>query len=330
MKVLLHIGTEKTGTTTIQQFLSQNRQNLLADGYLYPSSPGEINHTKLAIFSLKNTNIQNIHWQLGLTTPEQVSNFQSQFKQDLAHELSLNHDKTVILSNEHCSSRLTRIEDIEQLKMLLKEHFNEIEIIIYLRRQDKFLVSSYSTAIRSGRTKSFSFPNQKTLKNRYDYWNILQKWESVFGKNTIIVKVFERNQMIENDLLKDFLKTCKINLDNKYKLTKSYNESLDIYSLEYIRIINNYFSWVDPSRNIDSKRRKIVQLISDYSIKYYNNNDSLISQKFAEDFMSNFEQSNQQIAAYFLNRSDRRLFYEELSYSDKKEVSKIKMFKQFW
>lgn len=36
----LHIGTEKTGTTTLQSFLSKNRDALSKQGIIYPKSPG--------------------------------------------------------------------------------------------------------------------------------------------------------------------------------------------------------------------------------------------------------------------------------------------------
>ena len=36
MTLYLHIGTSKTGTTSIQQFLCHNRSALLHQGYLYP------------------------------------------------------------------------------------------------------------------------------------------------------------------------------------------------------------------------------------------------------------------------------------------------------
>ncbi len=39
MKLILHIGTEKTGTTSIQNFLKLNRIKLKKHGYYIPKSP---------------------------------------------------------------------------------------------------------------------------------------------------------------------------------------------------------------------------------------------------------------------------------------------------
>src|SRR5690606_40699353 len=39
-RIVLHIGTEKTGTSSIQHFLSKNRAALAAEGFVYPQFTG--------------------------------------------------------------------------------------------------------------------------------------------------------------------------------------------------------------------------------------------------------------------------------------------------
>ena len=51
MKILLHIGQPKTGTSAIQTFLSANRKALRIAGVLYPSVP-----VKGLVFHLRNHN----------------------------------------------------------------------------------------------------------------------------------------------------------------------------------------------------------------------------------------------------------------------------------
>ena len=331
MKAFLHIGTEKTGTTTIQNFLAKNRKYLLEDGYLYPSSPGKTNHIKLAIFAMKSSEIGYIHKLFGLTTPEQVTKFQSQFKKKFTQELSLANFQTVILSSEHCSSQLIRKEDIEKLKTFLDDFFEETKIIIYVRRQDKYLASLYSTGIICGRTKPLNLPSKDTLERRYDYYNIIKKWESVFKKNKIIVKVFEREQMLEGNLLKDFTNTLDIKLDDRYKLFPNLNQSLDIYSLEYIRIINLCFKpFINDDTNFNRYRKRIVESLLPYLQKYSNGNKIVISETIAKNFMSNFSDSNKQVAKDFLDRLDENLFSEDFTDIKTKEYSQFSIFKNLF
>ncbi|MGH6876239.1 MAG: hypothetical protein ACREHV_02550, partial [Rhizomicrobium sp.] len=53
----LHIGTGKTGTTSIQHHLARNRRALLAQGYLYAMAPGSGNHHALSAFALEDEKI---------------------------------------------------------------------------------------------------------------------------------------------------------------------------------------------------------------------------------------------------------------------------------
>lgn len=329
MKAFLHIGNPKTGTTTIQDFLTKNRQQLLEDGYYYPTSPGSLNQIKLPIFAMKNTRIQDIHRLCGLTKPEQVIKFQSQFQKKLEKELNAINSKAVIFSSEHCSSRLIFLEEIERLKKLLNHYFEEIEIIIYLRRQDKYLVSLYSTAIMGGVTTPLYLPSKDVIKNRYNYYNILKKWEAVFGKSAIKVRVFEREQLLNRDLLEDFMDALGIRLDTRYQFSSNLNQSLDIFSLEYLRMINLFFNPSRQDQKNNSIPKKITPYLINYSRKSSHKTNLLLSKAMAQDFMSHFLESNQQVAQEYLNRLDGQLFNDDFTDLRDKKISQIIFAKKF-
>ena len=47
-KIIVHIGAEKTGTTTIQELLYLNREALRGLGYAYLNSPGRSDSRNIA------------------------------------------------------------------------------------------------------------------------------------------------------------------------------------------------------------------------------------------------------------------------------------------
>jgi len=49
-KAILHIGTEKTGTTSIQLYLYENRARLARQGYLFPETCDYLSSRKLVVF----------------------------------------------------------------------------------------------------------------------------------------------------------------------------------------------------------------------------------------------------------------------------------------
>src|SRR5436189_3975572 len=55
----LHIGTGKTGTTSIQRFMTGNRDALRARGYLFPHAPGNGRQQVLTLYARNAT-----HWPL--------------------------------------------------------------------------------------------------------------------------------------------------------------------------------------------------------------------------------------------------------------------------
>lgn len=58
MKLILHLGMPKTGSTSIQTFMAQNRDNLLALGVLYPKvNISTNNHNFISIFLNEHENI---------------------------------------------------------------------------------------------------------------------------------------------------------------------------------------------------------------------------------------------------------------------------------
>ncbi|ACB50685.1 hypothetical protein cce_1335 [Crocosphaera subtropica ATCC 51142] len=324
MKAFLHIGTEKTGTTTIQSFLAKNRQSLLDKDYLYPESPGKTNHFGLAIFSSNSNRCASIYQFLQLDTLEKVIQFKTKFPHILAQELTLSNCNKVIFSSEHCSSRLIDEQDIERLKNVLDTFFDDIEVIIYLRRQDKFLASSYSTAVRSGRTEKFKIPSKTTIEIRYNYYNILNKFANVFGKNKITVRIFESSQMIEGDLIQDFMNIIGLKMDNSYLSVSNLNTSLDVYSLEYIRLLNKNLKKIIKD-NPDKYIKKIIKRLETYSYQYQNKQSLLLSEKMAREFMSLFEESNQKVANLYLNRADGKLFNNDFSRLPQQDISPITM-----
>ncbi len=324
MKAFIHIGTEKTGTTTIQNFLAKNRQKLLTHGYLYPNSPGKTNHFRLAIFASDATKFLDIHQFLKLDTIEKVNRFKTNFPDKLNQELALYDCENVIFSSEHCSSRLIDEQEIVRLKNLLANFFDDLEVIIYLRRQDKFLASTYSTAIRSGKTYSFGIPSKAMIETRYNYYNILNKFAKVFGTNKITVRLFESSQMFNHDLIEDFMNTIGLEADNSYYPVSNLNTSLDVYSLEYIRLLNKNLKKIikhNPEKHIN----KIIKRLENYSDQYQNKESLLLSEQMAREFMSLLEESNQQVAKTYLDQQDGKLFNEDFTGLRQQEISPITM-----
>jgi hypothetical protein len=178
-RAILHIGTEKTGTTTLQHFLSTNRKELAARGFLYPRFCGAVNHTGLAVFALDPARRDPIEEPFGVRSEADVAPFRARLRE--AARLELADGATAIFSNEHCHSRLTHVGEVACLKALLDEFFDDVQICVYLRRQDQLAVSSYSTHLKAGGVSRNILPRTSAEDPYFNYDKSLSLWESAFG-----------------------------------------------------------------------------------------------------------------------------------------------------
>jgi len=115
----VNIAPEKTGTTSIQRLFAGNRPLLAEHGILYPRTPGPANHLALATYAHTRRGGELWH-KMGIENLEGYRNFRAALRRDLGEELaSAGPIHKTIMSNEHCSSRLKTVEEVEDLREFL-------------------------------------------------------------------------------------------------------------------------------------------------------------------------------------------------------------------
>ncbi len=232
MKLYLHIGTEKTGTSSIQETLFVNKEQLRKRGYHFVQSVGEKNNRKLPAFCMRESMDDDFFVANRITTPDQRKLFKKLVYDSLRKELSsLSKDiHTVIISSEHFHSRIKFQDEVENVRKLLSPYFSEIKIICYVREQSATLTSLYSTSIKVGSTGTLQdmLSFCKPENTYYNYYLMLSLWRKVFGPHSLIVRKFDKASFRNKDLLNDFFHILGDDLYNAlfYDITTE-NESLN-------------------------------------------------------------------------------------------------------
>src|SRR5262249_27414617 len=145
MKTLyLHIGTEKTGSTALQMVSGMNRGALIKHGIFYPLSPGKRNHTKLTIFAADPPNALDLRRLTRLFADDAYQRFKADFPGQLQAEIASARCPRIYLSNEHLSSRLKTVEEVQRLAAVIRPLADDIKVVVYLRRQPELYLSTYS------------------------------------------------------------------------------------------------------------------------------------------------------------------------------------------
>lgn len=207
---ILHIGMEKTGTTTIQSLLSSNREPLAQAGYAYSRTMGRDNHVNLVVYSRDDDTTDNQRKRALARKSMDIGAFRSFLDDAFAQEADRQSGKILVLSNEHLQSRLTNIGEKERLRTLLVRHCEGLpQIYLYLRRQDLVAISLYGTRLLSGAVKTLGRLLPKIsgddLPYFYDYLRIWREWSAVFGRENVHVRLFDATTFPEGDVGLDFL-----------------------------------------------------------------------------------------------------------------------------
>ncbi|MGA7384494.1 MAG: sulfotransferase domain-containing protein, partial [Methylocella sp.] len=187
IKLIFHIGLEKTGTTSFQHFCTRNSQHLIKHNVLYPKRSSAfhvLNHAPLTASYLPSKSPHDFFIRSTIASAEMVKS--------LKREIEACSVETVIISSEHLSSRF-RASQIEKLA----EDFNEYEchVIIALRDHLSRFFSSYSTHVMSGSDQTIDEYAAMVLapdKFYMRYADTIRLWEASFGRDYVIV--FDYNE----------------------------------------------------------------------------------------------------------------------------------------
>lgn len=194
----LHIGPEKTGSSARQRHLNRNRVRLLKDaGILYPESqrlPDQASEAHTRLFE-------------SLSSGQGVN----ETTEDLRREIRQSCAKAAIVSHEGLGYLYSlRPVAIAELRRHLRG--SAVKIVVYPRRQDDLAISVFNQSLKPavfapkiGRARPSSLGELQQLLWRADYWSMLKCWASVFGETSIIVRPYERSQLLVGDVRADFL-----------------------------------------------------------------------------------------------------------------------------
>lgn len=253
--IILHIGTEKTGTTAIQHCCASQKSILADAGILYPVTPGRGNHVGLTYFAASDSDRPPSPHMIGITRAEAPA-YRARFMDLLQQEIIDSRCETVLLSSEHLSSRLHNPLSVTKLIDSLRELADDVRVVVYLRPQYELMPSSYSTSIKAGATSVIRGP--KGVKQHfYNYDKMLRIWENAVGRSNMRVRRFGKNYFKDGNLIADFFDAAGIEVPPRMKMDKVLNSALDAYTVEFLRLANPFI----PPSAVDGGERERMPLI---------------------------------------------------------------------
>ncbi len=221
MKLLLHIGTDKTGSTAIQKHLYVNRQWLLQRGVYVPETGlGKDNgHSHL----------------LKTMEPERMARLAGELVQ--AEKDDFQH---AVISWEGMS--FMGMEDIARLADALPGQAPWL--LVYLREQADIIQTGYLQELKTEKN-SFGIADFRGIaltpsslrallycySPRRDYARLLRSWMAVIPGGQAIVREYRRDLLVNENIIDDFLANLSLEADDEFvRPGQATNISLDVES----------------------------------------------------------------------------------------------------
>lgn len=239
-KLVLHIGTEKTGTTTIQHFLRLNRSVLSRCSILVPGFLGHANHFAFPFLAYNPDRGDDVVFRVapGLSG-EGLAHRREELLEKLAKKVARSGSRCWIVSSEHLSSRLMSDGEILRLREIIDEHFSAVKVIVYLRDPLSAYISSWSTALKCGSVElSLSGPGVGYADRLADHRSLLQRWSRVFDRSEIDVRLYDRRRLLNGSIIDDFCESAGIGCMADCVIPESRNVSLSWAAMQCLARFN--------------------------------------------------------------------------------------------
>ncbi len=239
MDVTIHIGRQKTGSTTIQLGLIAIRGQLAAQDILYPATLGK-NKAKY---------IRDI-FTTGRRLTDRADQVTAAFEKELTSRPNGKWRRLIISNENLCDSDASTIRSVAAL---VDRHGGTPQVYCYFRRPDEHVVSLYQQRVRTGGSalSISAFIQRCIVAGYYDYASHLDRWAGIFGKGAIHARVFHRS-VLKTDPFVDFIDWTRLS-EEGLVLPKMdpRKESYDPVGVAVLRNLRRYMS--ESPTNFDEK-----------------------------------------------------------------------------
>lgn len=247
MKAIIHIGTQKTGTTTIQNWMRLNTEALARQGFRYqPVSKRTYAQMELGLAAVSRAgelfDVPGKAYAMGVErTLESQAAHVAKFEAMLREGVKTWPEPVYIASSEQIHAWCHSEKRMRALHDFLTGIFDEVQYIVYYRPQDDFMLSTYSESVKRGEMLSL----QQHIDNQLPKMNFFRRarmWAGVVGHENLTVRLFDRGAFVNGDLVDDFCAVTGIDrapLQDPPRMNESLNAAQIDFYLKIGRFLPN-------------------------------------------------------------------------------------------
>lgn len=212
MKLVCHIGMPGTDMDAIQASFQANPQWLARHRLAYGQVLAHGSDHDTLYHACANSIHESAH-AYGLHAHTETGGFRDRLSAAIRQQQDRLGDTvdTMIYSSASLTALMRHPDEIARLRDLLRDHFEEVRLLVYVRRQDDAILDLYDDWIRGGRTAQH-FRTFVDTCLRPDspcpylfYRRELLQWVTAWGLDRIVLRRFAPEDFIDATLMADVL-----------------------------------------------------------------------------------------------------------------------------
>lgn len=237
MELLLHIGTEKTGSSYLQTLLALNREQLMSANIYYPDAGNR--EEDMISGKISPGNGKNLYVALQEENQDQIRSLLSRYK-DKAQKLGC---EVILISNENLIEPLSKKHNFDQIvNICLELDIQWSDLLLVLRDPVDQALSLYKHRAKNGNAD----PLSAWLKNGYNLNTFLNDFLSIKDHKevSLTIRKYKKDaQVMQKIMFEDWLQVGK----PKIPFEQTVNPSLTISELLILKnVAQKNEKWVKP------------------------------------------------------------------------------------
>ena len=226
-RCILHIGMPKTGSSSIQASLYNNKA---PQNFDYLKIGNGANHSPI-IHSVFSKHPENYYVHKNLKrTKEQIEEFNKDGKIQLIRALSSSKSKNVVISGEDIL--FLSEDELAHLNDFLMIYCSDVQVIAYVRPPISFMQSAFQQLVKMGEL-SFGiggfFPQ---------YQQRFEKFDRVFGHENVTFIKFDRDSLKGGDVVVDFCERIGGNVEQLEIIR--FNDAIPLEAVAFLFVYQKY------------------------------------------------------------------------------------------
>lgn len=295
MRVILHIGGAKCGSSAIQAYLALNAAALGARGLGVPGTALD--------FASRVTGEQIWFFEDAVAAGD-PSAIGKQLERLLrqARERGLSG---VVISAENLCNHLS-------LAALLATALvdAEVRVVFYVRRQDDFLISSWQQWNLKRYASVGEFLADRVGKDAR-WMTMVAPWADAFGDECVTVRPFVRRRLRKGDVIADFFGVIGVSQDGLTPLSRNANPSFDDALARLAHRVRDVFDGPHDNRFYGV----MSGLLGQAALKK-GSASSLLDMDVRRDILARYEAENAALKARFLPELEDEPLFDPLAADD--------------